>query len=890
MNFSGLVYQMRFINTEQVAVNVDIWDMAQSFGENPYGVAIAIVDNGDGTQTVTFTFNPLGGIVTGLSLDYSDDNGATWTTSAAGTTSPQSITIPTGDYIYRFVVSRQSSLTAVSTFGLNEVVYTGLTNFFYPGQVVTITGTSNNNGTFTVVSTSEVGSSQVVQFTGGDFLHEKNVEATFTDGTTGESFLIGSDVERIPLEGAGEPLHIQTTDNDEDKFTTVLGKSAVITFLSGDGVDFNTFAEGEDDRFFVHIYVEDDQAREVFRGFLVLEDNAELFLPDSNEVILTATDNLGMLADVPLTDFDGVVPTNENAIMSYIAWALAKTGLRLPIFVAMNIREAAQVALSADTTGEGHFHKSMFLDAKTFEDDIGMLESAFDVLDKIFRYNTRCFQRSASWWIVRPDEFEQRDDLYLFEFDHTGAFVANHGLVPLSKSIYKGDADGSNEGDIFFSEEQTNVQAEQARKMVKLTYNLEFPLEIPCNVNYDRGAENTDPDVELEGYTAYFLECWEERKLWGADLTTADFKASIQKKYTEFGDEEERFIMLTQPASATVGNNNYIRSQPIPINATDKFRFTFDAAAVDDTGGDGTMTVCMMILYGVDGEVYILQPEDVGVSWDNTLGEIQTSWKVTNEEIDLFRSGLQWAIFDDADHPNKTEWTSFIIKGAPVPVSGNLYIHLFAANQFVDAFDTFRIKYQALNFEYHPYIGGTYNRYDARYSKVTQSLRYKQVLDEEVYISDSPKNIFKGALLKEGPSGTEFPHDLATQFYNAAVFPDAVPDALYIHPFYHIQNFDVWNQYNRSFRIFQGNCQGIMTADEDDLGLNNAADLVHKWYFNDPDESTVNRYFLLLTFDQNWYTCEWTGTFKEVFKTDVPKDYASLHEVKYITNDSSRRG
>jgi hypothetical protein len=129
-------------------------------------------------------------------------------------------------------------------------------------------------------------------------------------------------------------------------------------------------------------------------------------------------------------------------------------------------------------------------------------------------------------------------------------------------------------------------------------------------------------------------------------------------------------------------------------------------------------------------------------------------------------------------------------------------------------------------------------------------------------------------------------YDLAQDFYNAAAFPDAVPDAEYRHTYSHIQIFDVWNQFNRAFSVFYGTMQGITSGDEDDLGLNNAASLLHRWTLADNSDHTNDRYFALLTFEQDFYLCEWTGTFKEVYGS-APKRYEGddQHEIKYLTNN-----
>lgn len=76
-------------------------------------VTIDIVDNGDGTQTVTvyrtFTFPDISLVRVGY-------NDGSWHDTTVGSGNPQSITIPTGDYVYRLSI----------THGLTTSTYTPL--------------------------------------------------------------------------------------------------------------------------------------------------------------------------------------------------------------------------------------------------------------------------------------------------------------------------------------------------------------------------------------------------------------------------------------------------------------------------------------------------------------------------------------------------------------------------------------------------------------------------------------------------------------------------------------------------------------------------------------------------------------------------------------------
>jgi hypothetical protein len=80
-----------------------------------YNFVATVVLNGNGTQTVTFTFDTLPGDTTALTKSYF--NGTVWVNATGGFTSPQSMTIPEGDWEYRVTIVRPGD---DETYGLTE--------------------------------------------------------------------------------------------------------------------------------------------------------------------------------------------------------------------------------------------------------------------------------------------------------------------------------------------------------------------------------------------------------------------------------------------------------------------------------------------------------------------------------------------------------------------------------------------------------------------------------------------------------------------------------------------------------------------------------------------------------------------------------------------------
>jgi hypothetical protein len=810
----------------------------------------------------------------------------------------------------------------------------------------------------------------------------------------------------VELLADANPLVIRIINNDEDKFSPIRAKQATIQFKS-DSLSFEdslTFADASDNNFYVEITADGEF---IFKGFLMLSDSQQLHLPDPNVVVLTASDHLALLKDIALVTEEGENPTGKYRIAQLISFCLRKTGLILDIVVINNLRHGGLEYISdvtfnsgtntitgltdtsffyvgmlliisdtafndmttvvtnvtetvvtvasalttdfqpdakfTDSNSDGHFYEKVYLDSLTFEDSIGVSENCYTVLEKILGEDCFLTQWKGKWYIMRIDEYDG-NPIYPATFNAFGVFQSFDTVTTFAKSV------GANE-----TRRLANADAlrryDRPHAYVRETFDFTYPAEIPCNVDYARGDETSDPDVQVTGYTAYELDCWDPRRLWGTALAAANFKAAILRSFDDLDREDQRFIMLTQPASPT-GSFEYIRSSAIPVSFYDRFKWSFEAAAMSAPSGDGSILVCMIILYGVDGSVYVLRNSDITANWNQDSTDVNTVWRLSNVNVSLFRDGMQWGIYDDADHAPKTDWVNFTMEGAPVPVGGNVYIHLFSANQFAGTFDDFAIKYQNLSFEYYPYIGGTYRKYIKFHNKVTRDpIGYFNVnRDKTVYITDSPKPLFKGAMfiasggtvlfdgtltfaapnsistpLASGdysttfhagmyilitgtnpgryrilsvtyhvvPNNTEIIIDgtittvtgsamiyelsyvLTSRWYTAAPFALAAPpDTTYLHTYGYIQAFSVWNQYKNANRILSTSVLGLGSMWPDALD---------KWSITDTNPHVNNRYFLLISFEQNWKTCLWSGVFIEDYRTDIGKEYDDEFEFKYLT-------
>lgn len=668
--------------------------------------------------------------------------------------------------------------------------------------------------------------------------------------------------EVIELTPAGTPLVFSTIDNDRNKFTPVRAKQATISFLTGD-YDINTFFDSPDNLWLCVITLPDSGVT-LFNGFIELADISQPFLPDPVTVTLTATDKLGSLRDVPIVGISGDVQTGKVLFSIWIADACRLTGLSLPFKVQYNIREI--------DSNDFHLFWKNYLDALTFEDEPGTLINAREVLEKILGETAFLTQYKGEWWVKRVDEFDFTRLDYVASFDTDGNY----------ESIDSGTTYSYNIGalsDTKWIDANQILSSDRKHDFIKLEYRYESPHEIPCNIDYERGdfiadlpdetVEAGEPDEETFNVKSYELDCWvmERGNPMAPSAPTVD--AYIKRRFNDYEVEKQRFIVIPEMTDFT--NYDYVRSQPIPVSVKDKVTFSVDWRLGTDIslGPAFDSHFSLLILEGDDGNWYKLANSTSLISpsyneedfyWYNTAG--------------FTLGGLIGFMNYDSDSNDETEWKTQSWDAPPVPVSGKLYILLYP---FGNPSNHFEVMFGNLNFELIPYINGTYKRYVAQSHEVsTSDDGYLASKDKEVYISDSPHPMFKGAIFKFDSDLSKYV--LTTQFYDHTESPLAVPpsDSGTLLPFGELQARDYWNQYKLGFRIIEGSIYG--------LDQNNPPDVIHRYIFTNTDPNINGKTFMCVGFEQDWKTERWRGTFVEVYRNSVGRSYDDPAEFKYLTN------
>lgn len=742
------------------------------------------------------------------------------------------------------------------------------------------------------------------------------------------------DPQIIALQGGAQPLIISASNNDQDKYTPIRSKSAKIQFVSSvsDGLDSSTFSQGGDDLFKVDITLTSG-AEIIFTGFLIMADNQQPFQPDPQYVTLTATDHLGAIKEAALTDLAGVNPLGKYRVADLITFCLRKTGLSLPLRVINNLRagggqltqlatfsnspsneiitaantnffytgqiftvtgtslnnttfqvtdvgygivtialvfgtvfnEGPVLATFTDISSASHWYDVVFIDAKTFEKEIGTCEDCYAVLSKILGEDSYITQWLGEWWIMRVDEFDGL--VYVAEFDSGGVYITTEAAQSLDKQIGASNV-------VKFANADTLLRFVRPHQFVKETFNFNTPLENPCNVDFSRGDLNTTISPAEKWFD---LDCWTKRRgLPGAYFTPITITDFIKRLYNANGYETDRYIFLT-PQTGHSGTNStdeeYIESEPIPVLIKDKVSGSIQWKIDSDiTTSSANLRLFRFILHGDDGSYWILGEATIGDGipiWYNTSG-----WTLNSAKGE---TGIQFSLQDE------TEWQTISWEVPPMPVSGDLFIWIgqFYQNTANPSLNQ-NVSYSNLNFQYIPFINGSYQKYVGQYNQVTRTEPgYLANRDEEVFISDAPAKIYKGAMFLFLNSAFV----LIPAWFSASQWGNTYPtDPAAIKPYGYIQAFAVWNQYKGYNDAIKNRGIGVNIFSGSILGLTNDwPDLINRYVLTDSSNQTMDRFFMLISVNQDWKSCISNVVLIEVFNSLIGKTYSDNWVFKYIS-------
>ncbi len=279
--------------------------------------------------------------------------------------------------------------------------------------------------------------------------------------------------------------------------------------------------------------------------------------------------------------------------------------------------------------------------------------------------------------------------------------------------------------------------------IAKETYHYTSAKEVVCNMDFSRGDVITAPDLAAPESTGdYALDCWRVRKTSGTISSTVFIRRSFI-----FGAEQERYAVIT-PQSGAATPYDFMESEGVEMEVKDRASVSLSFRFENNISGSGAYTYFLIKIYlkGDDGNWYY---------WWSTgdLDDPKTyRWTVSATETD--RAVAKTWNLGDVD---EREWQSMTVEMGPLPVSGRLYIGLYQGKQGGHSSDNQNIYYSGLSLSYKPFINGSYELFKGHINKINRlETGYLNTRDEEVFIGDSPRKEFKGAMFILGRGNIVF--------------------------------------------------------------------------------------------------------------------------------------
>lgn len=530
----------------------------------------------------------------------------------------------------------------------------------------------------------------------------------------------------------GNSFSVQYPTGNGDKFDTIISSEAKLNFslYPENDQEFDDFMVTFADEWKMVAY---DDAQIIFVGFITPGEGRAEFQDKPYDISLTAVDGLGLLKGVLLTKDDDSNFTGVSLIIDYILAILNKTGLGLNLRLFSNITESSMQDRTqnqnADTFNQTGLHYRTFLkNATEFYD-------CYTCLERILSEYFCVYQCNGRWVIVRIGELQENVGAKIWHTEYNSSGT----IVGAAQSLYDPAATGRDRL-IHPVETSQFISSNFAVKSARYTYNYSPWPEIPTNNIFERGALFESGVIDANTtYKKFTIDGW----LYGifnptnlatqppnGMLPTSDL-AYRKSTYNQYNIETLREVVLER--NGGIAGHRILRSDAIPVKQFDRIEITVDYKT--SQGGGGTrqyLAVMLEKLPGVSGAGYRL--DNGGAAPVDGIGKLTWVNQVALKFLAKFyQSG------DDA-----SVYSTFTLSPPPMPIDGTLYVLFINFDPPVGRV----VSYKNFSLTYYPSVAGSLAAIKGDFAETSQNAVYKDVIDEEVFISDAERKTLQGVLYR----------------------------------------------------------------------------------------------------------------------------------------------
>lgn len=636
-----------------------------------------------------------------------------------------------------------------------------------------------------------------------------------------------------------------------DKFDNIIGCELRFDLLLrvNDTPEFYDFFVTYNDEWKVIMY-SDNQIE--FVGFLTPGEGEAEFQNKPYEINLNATDGLGLLKGVELTDLDGEDFTGINLYSTYFAAIFSKTGLGLDIRMKSSWADEGMIQRitnsDKDTFNQTGIHKRTFLkDTTEFVD-------CYEALRRLTQKNFIVYQWAGKWVVLNVGEMQASPGplLWYTDYDPTGNVIGSGQLVenPCPIGIDK----------IIHPINRSHfIGSMLSVRSVKTEFRYVPPPELVNNQDLSQLGAIISPLGGVD-HQAFQMVGWSQRQgELRAGIPYAGGKnAYIRTEIDVFGNEVFRYYRIEADNTLSNTLQNYIKN-----DNDDFWVVTNDRLSISVT-------------YRANGS--ILTSQDiviVALLVDGQPGTSATDWWTLGENGVWFNNDTTPAIDHDFGVGND-KWVSVDIDAEPFPADGTVYFCLGTGTTGSGG-QTFDFK--AVNINYKPFFSDPVRTFlirnlagfnllpvvltnptdtapkgDQWFTEQNANLQDK--IEEEVFLSDSTRKSIRGSLFRGTTSV------LTTPTWRR----DNVTEERHFKELMNLSRFN--HAYRRMFKC-RGTFSGLKWQPNNDTTIFEPLSFHRHFYF--PDKASLSgKYFMLVPpLVINHDSGTFNGTFVECLDTSL---------------------
>ena len=566
-------------------------------------------------------------------------------------------------------------------------------------------------------------------------------EVTFRNRVQNDVFRVelwkkDAETEITTLEGADTPFTAEYQNSDDNLFNPIKTLITTLRFISDGTIDVEDFYSEDDEAWRMDFYIESlnggTPVNRLLHSCYVVQDECSEEITDIAHVIaLKATDNLGLLRNVPITEpFGGTEDVyGIKPVIDIINNCLSATGLDLDLQIFANIFENTTDDRGDDD--EAELFSQSAIHTGTFRNSDGEYQDCYTVLTKILSGVNACLlQSGGKWVIIRIGEYSQFTDGAIPGTEFTPTAEA----VTLSPAV-----DIGRRGTIIPVNEDQIKSIQRPYKYVKNNFDYVQPAQliIQQDLLLPDGATpyDTDTDGDLQ-YDKYDLATY--FPFWKTISDDVSYLVVVTNTVTD--TEVERYIVCPHGIATRGG----MQMNPIAVSAGDTFDLTLQWRTDVDTDDLLRFYVRITLITPDDKWYGLFAGYGTSPRWSGPFS-ISGTYPVDGV-------GEIYMEFANPDDIDTTEWTEFNVsqfltdgrRMPKIPVDGILLIEVQGTNGDVDYNDQ-TVYWKEIDLEFTQYINES-TKITGQSHTQEQDVNIKNKYDESVNVDDSPRHSIAGTL------------------------------------------------------------------------------------------------------------------------------------------------